>query len=53
MNPSASDQLPPQMSTLAPQVDSLFYFIYYVSLISFVLIVGTMVYYVIKYRRRP
>lgn len=53
MNPSASDQLPPQMSTLAPQVDSLFYFIYYVSLISFVLIVGTMVFYVIKYRRRP
>jgi cytochrome c oxidase subunit 2 len=51
--PQASEQLPPQMSTLAPSVDSLFYFIYYVSLISFVLICGVMVYYVIKYRRRP
>ena len=53
MNPQASEQLPPQMSTLAPQVDSLFYFIYSVSVISFVLIVGVMVFFVIKYRRRP
>lgn len=53
MNPQASEQLPPQMSTLAPQVDSLYYFIYYISVISFVLIVGTMVFYVIKYRRKP
>ena len=53
MNPQASEQLPPQMSTLAPQVDSLYYFIYYISVISFVLIVGVMVAYVIKYRRKP
>ena len=53
MNPQASDQLPPQMSTLAPMVDDLYYFIYYFSLISFVLIVGVMCFYVWKYRRRP
>ena len=51
--PQGTVQLPPQMSTIAPQVDEMYYFIYWVSVVSFVLIVGFMVWYVIKYRRRP
>lgn len=48
----ATYQLPPQMSTLAPGVDDLYYVIYWASVISFLAIVGVMVYFVWKYRRR-
>jgi len=41
------------MSTIAPDVDHLYYLIYWVSVVSFVLITGTMLVYVLKYRRRP
>jgi cytochrome c oxidase subunit 2 len=41
------------MSTLAPDVDNLYYLIYWVSVVTFVLVTGFMVYYVVKYRRRP
>ncbi len=51
--PQASFDLPPQLSTLAPQVDWLYNFIYWVSVVSFIGIVGTMVFYAYKYRRRP
>ncbi len=52
-NPQGTTQLPPQMSTLAADVDYLYNFIYWVSVVSFVLITGFMVFYVVKYRRRP
>ncbi|MFO0693584.1 MAG: cytochrome c oxidase subunit II [Polyangiales bacterium] len=51
--PQGTLQLPPQMSTIAPDVDHLYYLIYWVSVVSFVLITGTMLVYVLKYRRRP
>ncbi|MCB9628390.1 MAG: cytochrome c oxidase subunit II [Sandaracinaceae bacterium] len=53
MNPQASDQLPPQMSTLAPQVDALYYLLYDVSLAAVAAIIGAMVFFVVQYRRRP
>jgi cytochrome c oxidase subunit II len=45
--------LPEQGSDIAPAVDWLFYFIYAISLFFFTLIVGLMVIFVIRYRRRP
>lgn len=44
--------LPPQSSTLAPDIDAAFLFITYLSTFFFVLIVGAMTYFVITYRRR-
>ena len=51
--PKGTTQLPPQLSTIAPEVDDMYMFIYWVSVVFFLLIVGFMVYYVVKYRRRP
>jgi cytochrome c oxidase subunit 2 len=48
----ATIQMPAQASTLAPMVDDLYYFIYWVSVVSFVLIVGAMVYFAWRFRRR-
>lgn len=48
-----SSQLPPALSTHAAGVDELFYFIFYVSVVFFVGIVGSMLYFMIAYRRRP
>lgn len=44
--------LPERASTMAGDVDALFYFIYWVSVILFVGVIGTMVYFSYKYRRR-
>lgn len=44
---------PSQASTVAAEVDWLFNFIYYVSAFFFVLVVGVMIYFVLKYYRRP
>jgi len=44
---------PRQASEVASQVDFLFYAIFWISTFFFVLIIGLMVYFVIKYRRRP
>jgi cytochrome c oxidase subunit 2 len=44
--------LPDQMSTLAGNVDSLFYFIVVLCTIFFVIIVSAMVYFVVKFKRR-
>src|SRR5512134_2614102 len=44
--------LPPQSSTHAPEHDAVFYFVYWVSVVSFVIVVGTMIYFVLKFRRR-
>lgn len=48
----ATIQMPVQASTLAPMVDDLYYFIYWVSVVSFVLIVGCMVLFAWRFRRR-
>ena len=44
--------LPEQASTVAGDVDALFYFIYWVSVVLFVLVIGAMVYFAYRYRRR-
>lgn len=44
--------LPRSASTLAPEIDSLFYFVTWVSAILFVGVMVAMVYFAIRYRRR-
>lgn len=50
--PEGTLQMPPQGSNLAAEVDWLFYFIFWTSVISFVLIIGAMLWFTYKYRRR-
>jgi cytochrome c oxidase subunit 2 len=45
--------MPPQVSTVASEVDFLFYLILGISTFFFVLIVALMMIFIIKYRRRP
>ncbi|HEV7282917.1 MAG TPA: cytochrome c oxidase subunit II [Pirellulaceae bacterium] len=45
--------LPPQSSTVAPQVDYVFNLVLWISAFFFVLIVAVMIYFVVKYRHRP
>lgn len=45
--------LPPPDSETARAMGELFYFILYIATFFFVLIVGLMIYFVIRYRRRP
>lgn len=42
---------PVQNSTFAPSVDALYYFIFWLSTFFFVLIIGMMLYFMVKYRR--
>ena len=51
--PGQTIQLPPQLSTIAPEIDAMYYFIYWVSVAFFVAIVGAMLFFMWKYRRRP
>jgi cytochrome c oxidase subunit II len=51
-NAPATFQLPEQMSTVAADVDWLYYFTYWLSVVLFVAIVGAMIYWAIKYRER-
>ncbi|MCA9666278.1 MAG: cytochrome c oxidase subunit II [Myxococcales bacterium] len=44
--------MPETAATQAENVDGIFYFIYWLCVFFFVLIVGVMIYFVIKYRRR-
>ncbi|MEZ6138188.1 MAG: cytochrome c oxidase subunit II [Pirellulaceae bacterium] len=44
---------PPQASTFAQETDALFMYILYISIFFFVLVVGAMVWFAIKFRRRP
>lgn len=53
MNHEPTVQLPGQWSTFAPDVDWIFYFIYWMSVILFVGIIGTVLYFVWKYQRKP
>jgi cytochrome c oxidase subunit 2 len=52
-NESPTFQLPEQMSTVAADVDWLYYFIYWLSVVMFVGIIAAMVYFAWKYRERP
>jgi len=51
--PEGTLQLPPQWSTLAPEVDRMYYFIYWVSVAFTVAIFAAMIWFMWKYRRRP
>lgn len=44
--------LPEGASTLAGEVDALFYFVYWISVVIFVAVIAAMVYFMIRYRRR-
>ena len=44
--------MPPEASTTAGSVDRLFYFIFWISVIFFTLIVGLMIIFIFKYRKR-
>ena len=44
--------MPPAASTYAGDVDALYYFILYISIFFFTLIVGAMIYFAIRYRRK-
>ena len=48
MNPEPTLQMPGQWSTLAPQVDWIFYFIYWMSVVLFVGIIGAALYFVLE-----
>ncbi|KAA3631313.1 MAG: cytochrome c oxidase subunit II [Calditrichaeota bacterium] len=52
MDTTGTFWMPPGNSTIAGDVDSLFYFILYASIIIFVLVVGLSAYFSMKYRRR-
>ena len=44
--------LPENISTYGAEIDSLFYVIYYITLVTFILVAGAMVIFLIKYRSR-
>ncbi|HWL89654.1 MAG TPA: cytochrome c oxidase subunit II transmembrane domain-containing protein, partial [Polyangiaceae bacterium] len=46
-------QLPEQLSTGAAEVDDLYMFVYWFSLIFTAIIVAVMIYCIVKFRRRP
>lgn len=52
MNTNTETIMPQSGSTFAPQVDALFFFIFYTALVLFILVVAGMVYFGIKYRQR-
>lgn len=52
-SPDASYWFPEQASSMAKNVDFLYMAIFWVSTVFFLMIVGVMCYFVIKYRRRP
>jgi cytochrome c oxidase subunit 2 len=51
--PKGTTQLPPQLSTLAADVDWLYNLVYWITVVGFVLVTGFMVYCLVKYRRKP
>lgn len=52
MNDKGTFWLPPGHSTAAGDVDALFYFIYWVSVVLFVGVVGATAYFAVRYRRK-
>lgn len=53
MSENGTFWLPEASSTIAGEVDSLFYFIYWICVVSFILVVGATFLFAWKYRRRP
>ena len=52
MNNSETLIMPPAQSTIASEVDALFYFILYASIFMFLLVIGVTAFLLIKYRKR-
>jgi cytochrome c oxidase subunit II len=52
MDTTKSILLPPSGSTIAPEVDSLFWFVLIASIIMFVIVLAGVLFFVIRYRRR-
>ncbi|NNF07838.1 MAG: cytochrome c oxidase subunit II [Candidatus Eisenbacteria bacterium] len=52
MNGAGTLQLPPQASTVAADIDALYYFIFWGCAIAFILVMGGMFFFMAKYRRR-
>lgn len=50
--PEGTLQLPPPLSTIAPEVDQTYMLIYWISMVFMVLITGAMLWFMWKYRRR-
>ncbi|MEC8382331.1 MAG: c-type cytochrome [Myxococcota bacterium] len=44
--------LPPQASTLAADIDTTFYFIYWVSVVFFIILMGAMIYLAVVYKKK-
>lgn len=53
MNGNGTIQMPPQASTIASDVDALYYFIFWGCTFFFVLIVALSIFFIIRYRRTP
>ena len=49
---SASTLMPPAVTKIAAEVDSIYIFLLVSSLISFIILIGGMIYFVVKYQRR-
>ncbi len=52
MGESGSIYMPPANSTIASEVDALFYFIFYTAIVLFLIVISFTAYFVIKYRRK-
>jgi len=52
MGESGSLYMPPANSTIASEVDALFYFIYYTAIVLFILVISSTAFFIFKYRRR-
>lgn len=52
MSKPATFQLPAATSTFAGEIDWLYYFIYWSSLVFFIAIMGVMLWFIVRYRRR-
>lgn len=52
MKTDGTFMLPSASSTIAGEVDSLFYFIFYTSAILFALVIGVMVYFVFRFKKK-
>ena len=45
--------LPEDVSTYGPQIDSLFYLIFWITSITFVLVQGALIVFLVRYRHTP
>ena len=52
MDTTGSIWMPPEHSTIAGDVDALFYFILYASIAMFIIVVGATAFFAVRYRRR-